>query len=206
MTYISFQQTFGQTIGKISESYQICCGLDVKLFPATLRSFHMCFHLEGRSGSIPRRHRNTSRFTATFDSSADSTPNQVGDAITPPSQWSTSRSPFGKCSQQHWPCQPYFGHSGHVTQLSWLLGEAVRHSMLCEFHSCAFCREVSHRELFAKILSLLRTGFLVLAVHTGYRDFAAPLLVKRKFFPCRVSAETGRENRQVTLEWVLQNG
>jgi len=37
-------------------------------------------------------------------------------------------------------------HSGHEIELQ----EEARHSGLCEFHNCAFCREVSRRELFTK--------------------------------------------------------
>jgi len=33
-------------------------------------------------------------------------------------------------------------------------GKVARHSQLYEFHSCAPCREVPRRELFAKITSL----------------------------------------------------
>jgi len=33
-------------------------------------------------------------------------------------------------------------------------GDVARHSGLYEFHNCALCREVSHRELVAKIPSL----------------------------------------------------
>ena len=35
-----------------------------------------------------------------------------------------------------------------------LFGEMVQHSWFYEFDSCALCREVSRRELFAKIQSL----------------------------------------------------
>jgi len=34
------------------------------------------------------------------------------------------------------------------------MGEVARHSGLYKFHSCALCREVSRRKLFAKIPSL----------------------------------------------------
>jgi len=33
-------------------------------------------------------------------------------------------------------------------------GEVAQHSGLCEFHSCALCRKVSHHDFFAKIPSL----------------------------------------------------
>jgi len=35
--------------------------------------------------------------------------------------------------------------------LSQFRGDVVPHSGLCEFHSCALCREVSHHGLIAKI-------------------------------------------------------
>jgi len=38
-----------------------------------------------------------------------------------------------------------------ISVLSQFLGDVVPHSGLCEFHSCALCREVSHHGLIAKI-------------------------------------------------------
>ena len=41
-------------------------------------------------------------------------------------------------------------HSGTNTAVISLFGEVAQHSELYEFQSCALCRKVSHRELFAK--------------------------------------------------------
>jgi len=43
-----------------------------------------------------------------------------------------------------------------------------RHSKFCSFYNCALCREVSHRELFAKTPSLP----LVLEIRTVARKFS----------------------------------
>ena len=77
--------------------------------------------------------------------------------ITPPGSCSSS-GPFSHgCSQENLLHQSFMEHSGHVDDLSETSRfgrEVTRHSGLYEFHSCALCREVSNRELFAKITSL----------------------------------------------------
>jgi len=42
-----------------------------------------------------------------------------------------------------------------ISVLSQFQGDVGPHSGLCEFHSCALCREVSHHGLLAKILALV---------------------------------------------------
>jgi len=100
---------------------------------------------EGRRVSSPRRFRYTSRSTAIPDSSACSTPRPLGcfpvvvasrtfSPIFPVTFWTHGRTNVDGISR---------------------FGEAARHSKLYEFHSCALCNKVSHRELLAKFPSLL---------------------------------------------------
>jgi len=52
-------------------------------------------------------------------------------------------------SQQGLPHQSFVGHSVYMAQLTLVvffkLGEVIQHLGLCEFDSCALCREVSHQ-------------------------------------------------------------
>jgi len=50
--------------------------------------------------------------------------------------------------------QYFLEHSGQsiAAEISPLGDELARHSQICEIHCCALGREVSYRELFAKIL------------------------------------------------------
>jgi len=114
---------------------------------------------EGHGNNSLSRTRNTSRFSALSDRSAGSIPrpHQARSEI-----WSLHLvlvRPLGRFSLGVGGriTSPIFsGYSGHVpepstvTQIS-LFGEVFRCLGLYEFHSCALCLEVSHRELFAKI-------------------------------------------------------
>jgi len=44
----------------------------------------------------------------------------------------------------------YWSHGRTIVAEISLFGDVTRHLELCEFHSCALCREVSRCELFAK--------------------------------------------------------
>jgi len=67
----------------------------------------------------------------------------------------TSEPLFRGFSQMDLPRQSFVGHSGHMAEpIYQYIGEVVPHSGLCEFHTCALFREVSHHGLFEKIQSL----------------------------------------------------
>ena len=115
----------------------------------------------GGGDSSSRRTRNTSRFSAIWDSfcrlDANTGPSKVGDVVTPTGPWTTSELPsLGFSQQEILDTLP--------NQRSWDLsieGELVWHSGFYGFHNYALCREVSHRERFANIPSL---PFVLLAV------------------------------------------
>jgi len=50
--------------------------------------------------------------------------------------------------------ETFWSHGRTIVAENSLFGKVTRDSGFYEFHSCALCREVSHRELFAKIPSL----------------------------------------------------
>jgi len=76
-------------------------------------------------------------------------PRKFRDTITPPGPRTTSGLLSHGFSQQSLPHQSFVEHSGYICRTDVVvfsqLGEVVRHSGLCEFHSCTLCHEVSHQ-------------------------------------------------------------
>jgi len=64
-------------------------------------------------------------------------------------QWFEQLAQKKNFSQQGLSHQSLIGYSGYICRINVVvfsqLGEVVRHSGLCEFHSCVLCREVSHQ-------------------------------------------------------------
>ena len=132
--------------------------------PACLIHFHaLSSSQKNRLCRSPTRTRNNSRSTAISDTVALLAPDQDRTKqgrryshSTPPGTWTTSGTLSRGCSQQAMPFQSFLGHSGHMAEPSW--GLSIRKSgstfVVLRISSCALCREVSRRELFAKIPSL----------------------------------------------------
>ena len=114
---------------------------------------------EGRGDSSPRRTWNTSRSTAISDGSAGSTPRRDQARSEMHSLhlglgWSLNRFSVGLAS---WTCLANLSYMAEtdilISVLSQFRGDVIPRSRLCEFHSCALCREVSHHGLIAKSFS-----------------------------------------------------
>ena len=100
----------------------------VRNYPAVVLQYSF-IHFESRfssgedvGGNTTRTNRNTSRFSATSDGSAGSTPRRdqakVGDVIKSPGPWSTSLSLSRVCSQQDLPHRSCLGYSVHMVKQS----------------------------------------------------------------------------------------
>jgi len=75
-------------------------------------------------------------------------PSKVGNVVTPPRPWTSYGWRFRDFSQQelprHFPVAFWTYGRTNIAVIS-RFWEVVRNSGLCEFHSCALCREVSRQ-------------------------------------------------------------
>jgi len=158
-TDISFaSKAMGKSLMKTPMFYIIMIELSQYMFDLFIHLRARFSSEEGSGRSSHRRTRNTSRSTAISDSSARSAPSKVGYVVTPPGPCGTSWPLSSGNSQQDLPRQSFPGAlwtrgRNNVAGISWFR-EEVRHSVLCEFHSCARSREVPHCKLLARIPSL----------------------------------------------------